>query len=99
MRLEKSSALFFWLHAQAVGYMVSGMETNTSTTIEAGQTLKARSACDYDCIFTATVIERKGSFATLLVHGSTTRKKIGRDCDGEYVYAHGKFSMAPIFRP
>jgi hypothetical protein len=66
--------------------------------IQSGQVLEARSACDYDCVFSVKVIDRKGSFATVEAHGSTKRVKIRSDDRGEYVYALGKYSMAPIFR-
>ena len=69
-----------------------------TNTIEAGQTLKARSVCDYDCIFSAQVIERKGDFVTVKSQGKVSRKKVMADDRGEYVYALGKYSMAPIFR-
>lgn len=71
----------------------------TPNTIKAGQTLTARSTCDWDCVFRVTVTARKGSFATVKVMGSEKRVKINRDSDGnEYVYAMGKHSMAPVFR-
>ena len=66
--------------------------------IQTGQVLKTRSACDYDCIFSVEVIERKGSFVTVKAHGEVKRVKINKDDRGEYVYALGKYSMAPIFR-
>ena len=69
-----------------------------TNTIQTGQTLKARSACDHDCIFSVEVIERKGSFVTVKAQGNVSRKKVMSDDRGEYVYAMGKYSMAPIFR-
>lgn len=66
--------------------------------IQAGQTLKARSVCDYNCVFSAEVIERKGGFVTLKSQGLIRRKKVMTDDRGEYVYALGKYSMAPVFR-
>lgn len=71
---------------------------NTNSTITAGQTLTARSICDYECVFTAQVIERKGNFATVKAMGNTKRVKIYNTGDGEFIYALGKYSMAPIFR-
>ena len=44
------------------------------------------------------VIERKGSFVTVKAQGNVSRKKVMIDDQGEYVYALGKYSMAPIFR-
>lgn len=66
--------------------------------IKAGQILKARSACDHDCIFSVQIIDRKGKFATVKAQGITKRIKIMVDDAGEYIYGLGKFSMAPIFR-
>jgi hypothetical protein len=72
---------------------------NEIKTISAGQTLKARSICDYDTIFTAEVIERKGSFVTVKAMNNTKRVKVQKDSDGnEFIYALGKYSMCPIFR-
>lgn len=71
---------------------------NTNSTIKAGQTLTARSICDYECVFTAEIIERKGNFATVKAEGATRRVKIYNNGDGEFIYALGKYSMAPIFR-
>jgi hypothetical protein len=72
--------------------------TNETKTIKAGTILKARSICDYECIFTAEVLERKGQFATVKAQGNTRRVKIYNTGEGEFIYALGKFSMAPIFR-
>jgi hypothetical protein len=44
------------------------------------------------------VIERKGSFVTVKAQGNVSRKKVMTDDQGEYVFALGKYSMAPIFR-
>ena len=74
------------------------IKNNMSNTIKAGQTLTARSICDYDCIFSVKVIQRKGSFVTVEAQGNVSRKKVMSDDRGEYVYALGKYSMAPIFR-
>ena len=67
-------------------------------TIQTGQILKARSICDWDCIFSVEGIERKGSVVTVKAQGNVSRKKVMTDDQGEYVYALGKYSMAPIFR-
>ena len=67
-------------------------------TIQAGQTLNARSVCDSECNFTAEVIARNGAFATVKVQGNTKRVKVMNHDDGEFLYAMGKYSMCPIFR-
>ena len=71
---------------------------NEHGTIKAGQNLTARSICDHDCIFTAQVLERKGSFATVVFQGETKRIKVHNLGDGEFVFAAGRYSMAPVFR-
>lgn len=75
---------------------------NTATTaakiITTGAKLKARCIGDSEITFTAEVIERKGNFAIVKAHGNTNRMKVYADDKGEYVYALGKYSMAPIFR-
>ena len=61
-------------------------------------TLKARSGCDYNCVFTAEILERKGQFVTVKAEGSTKRLKVMADERGEYIWALGRYSMAPVFR-
>jgi hypothetical protein len=66
--------------------------------IQAGQKLTARSVCDCQCVFTADVLDRKGTFATVKAQGIARRVKVFADDSGEYVFALGRYSMAPIFR-
>ena len=74
-------------------------KVNTMTaTIKAGQTLTARSVCDYDCVFRAEILERRGAFVTVKVAGDTRRVKVRNNGEGEFILAMGRFSMAPIFR-
>jgi hypothetical protein len=65
--------------------------------IQSGQKLTSRSICDAECIFTLTVIERKGNFATINYMGATKRVKIRVSDDCEYIKPDS-YSMAPIFR-
>lgn len=67
-------------------------------TIQAGDVLKARSICDYDTVFEAEVLERKGRFVTVKAEGQTRRVMVMSDGEGEFIYAMGRYSMAPIFR-
>jgi hypothetical protein len=66
-------------------------------TIKTGQTLKARSICDYNCVFSLEVLERKGNFATVRFQGNEKRVKVRRDDSGEYLRPDS-YSMAPIFK-
>jgi hypothetical protein len=67
-------------------------------TIKSNQTLTSRSICDYNCIFTLSVIERKGNFAIVKIMGNIKRTKVYVDMDGnEYLHPE-KYSMAPIYK-
>lgn len=68
-------------------------------TIKAGQILKARSGGDYDCVYTAEILDRKGAFVTVKSEGrEPKRMKVHTFGEGEFIYALGKHSMCPIFR-
>lgn len=75
-------------------------QTQPQRRIGAGDTLHARSACDQGAKFTATVIERKGKFATIHVDGEVDpqRRQVRTDDRGEFILALGRYSMAPCFR-
>jgi len=69
-------------------------------TITAGQTLTTRSLCDYDCIYTVKVLDRKKSFATVSLDrngGEVKRVKVYEWEGREYIMPYGKYSMAPRF--
>jgi hypothetical protein len=67
-------------------------------TITSGQTLTARSACDYDCIFQIEVLARTPKTATVRYQGKVSRCKIYTNNEGhEYVRALGTYSLAPSF--
>lgn len=65
-----------------------------------GQQLETRSIGDHDCIFTGEIIARTKK--TVIVKTSIRgekRVKIHIDSDGtEYIFPHGQYSMAAIFR-
>jgi hypothetical protein len=65
--------------------------------ITPGQTLTARSVCDHNCIFTADVLGRSGGFVTVSVHGRVKRIKVFNAGADEFIYAMGRYSMAPVF--
>ncbi len=66
-------------------------------TIKTGETLTARSIGDHNCIFTAEILARKGQFATVKTQNGTKRTKIHSDENGEFIFALGRYSMAPTF--
>lgn len=70
----------------------------THQTIAAGQTLSARSVCDYDCIFEVVVVERKKNFATIIQDGNRKRVKVRTDFHGDEYLRPESYSFAPMFR-
>lgn len=78
--------------------------TNTAYTktddkrIRAGTVLWSRSAGDYDCVYEVEVLEVKGHFATVRAMGENKRCLIYADNGEDYIMAHGRHSMAPMFR-
>ena len=62
-----------------------------------GQTYSARSACDYDCVFSFTVTKRTGKFLTIEDRHGKTRRVGVRDRYGvEACSPLGSYSMAPV---
>lgn len=74
--------------------------TTTASKFTAGQTLTARSVCDYDCIWTATVTKRTAKRITLKLdgNGSVTVGILTGSDGNEFCFPLGRYSMAPIFR-
>lgn len=70
----------------------------TANKITAGQTLTARAIGDWECVFSLTVIDRKGSFATVKFQGKEKRVKVRTEQDGSEYLMPATYSMAPIFR-
>lgn len=68
-------------------------------TFTIGQELSTRSICNHDCIFTGTILKRTAKFVTINVYREEKRCKVHLDQSGnEYIYPHGQYSMAAIFR-
>lgn len=65
-----------------------------------GQNLQTRSICDAECIYTGTVIKRTSKTVTVdLGRNELATRRIQLDQDGnEYIFPHGRYSMAAIFR-
>ena len=63
-----------------------------------GQTLTAKSICNSECIYSATVIKRTAKTVTILMEGEKKRCKIYSIDDSERIYPLGRYSMAPSFR-
>jgi len=64
-----------------------------------GKIYEARSICDHDCIYKATVLKKTAKTVTIKTMGETVRRKIHVNAEGEqYFYPHGIYSMSPIMR-
>ena len=65
--------------------------------IKAGTKLTARSVCDHNCIFEAEVISATAKTIKVKCQGAIRRCKI-HDYNGKrFIYALGRYSMAPCF--
>jgi len=65
-------------------------------TIKAGQTLTARSICNYDCIYTMEILSRTSKMATYRRDGQVRKAKI-QTRDGDEYIRPDRWSMAPTF--
>ena len=66
----------------------------------AGMKLATRSIGDRECIFTATVLKVTDKTVTIDtdIHG-VRRCKIHRYDDKQFIYPHGRYSMAATYSP
>lgn len=72
----------------------------TTAQIAAGQILNIIFIGDSKAKSTCTVLERKDSFAIVLIDGKIERKKVYTSYDGsEYIFPFGKYSLCPTARP
>lgn len=62
-----------------------------------GQHLAARAICNSDCIYRSIVLKRTAKTVTINDYGEVKRCKIHTDDCGEYIYPHGRHSMAATF--
>lgn len=69
-----------------------------TTTIQAGQTLTARSIGDYDCVYSLEIISRKGAWAVIKQEGKDARRVKVRTWDGVEFVQPERYSFAPQFR-
>lgn len=70
---------------------------NMKKQIIANTTLSTRSICDHDCIFSLTVLERKGNFAIINYDGKIRRTRVRVRFDGNEYLRPDIYSMSPIF--
>ena len=65
---------------------------------EIGKIYEARSACDYDCIFSFEVIARTARQITIKVRGEAVNRGVSMYEGSEVCFPLGKYSMCPIIR-
>ena len=63
-----------------------------------GQQLSSRSICDYNCIYTSTVLKRTDKTITIDIRGDSKRCKVYEYEGVEFIYPLGKYSMCPVFK-
>lgn len=66
------------------------------TAFQPGQAYATRSICDWDCIFSFTILSRTAKAVTINVHGKTVRRGV-KIVDGvEAFKPFGSYSMAAV---
>lgn len=71
----------------------------TMKTIKSGDKLTARSIGDWNCVYVAEILGRKGKFVTVKADGREKRVMVRTDHEGnEFIFALGQYSMAPVFK-
>lgn len=65
---------------------------------EAGKTYTTRSICDYDTVFSYTVVARTAKTVTIKDQfGDVRSRRVQAHMDGgEMIYPNGKYSMCPV---
>lgn len=69
---------------------------------EIGNTYSCRSACDHNCVWSYTVIDRTAKTVTVTdgaeINKLRISEKISKYCGAEVVFPLGRYSMAPILQ-
>ncbi len=65
---------------------------------QVGRTYFDRSACDYDCIFSFTILARTAKSVTVKVHNNTVRRGLTVRDGIEQFKPFGSYSMAAVVR-
>lgn len=62
-----------------------------------GRTYSERSLCDWECIFSFTILGRTAKSVTVNVHGNVVRRKVAMDEQGvEHFVPFGRYSMCTV---
>jgi hypothetical protein len=76
--------------------MTPANDNTASTKLETGHTYRCRSLCDYDCIFSFTVLARTAQWVTINHNGKQMRRKVRLVHGIEHIDPLGRYSMAPV---
>ena len=63
---------------------------------QVGKTYATRSICDYDTIFSFTIMSRTAKTVTINVHGKTVKRGLQFYNDIEQFKPHGTYSMCAV---
>jgi hypothetical protein len=74
------------------------MTNEKIAVFKVGQTITARSICDYDCIFSIEILSRTKHFVTVKDMYETHKCKITVWGGRETIKPFGSYSMSPIFK-
>lgn len=66
------------------------------TTFQVGHTYSTRSICDYDTVFSFTILSRTAKTVTVNVNGKVVRRGISVWNGIEQFKPHGSYSMCAI---
>lgn len=69
-----------------------------TTKFETGKCYATRSVCDWDCIFSFTVLARTDKTVTVKVHNKPRKKVLQVRDDVEQFKPFGSYSMAAVIR-
>ena len=72
------------------------IETAAAVKFEVGKTYSCRSTCDWDCIFSYTVVKRTAKRMTIESHGRTSVRGISTYNNVEHCKPEGDYSMCPF---
>ena len=76
------------------------IEASKSNSFIVGETYSCRSACNYDTVYSWTVVRRteKSIWIKDKFESEPSRVKIQKNDDGESAFPDGRYSMCPVIR-
>jgi hypothetical protein len=78
-----------------VPHYIEQQETKMNQ-FQIGRTYSTRSICDYDCVFSFTILGRTAKTVTTQIHSKIVRRGLSLWDGVEQFSPYGRYSMAPI---